>query len=326
MFIQRKLNLSIFIVLFLAVFLLTTTSLVRAEESSDNKPDRIGKLSKLFKRKQIFLHKATIKAIDGNNLTVVSKDKIYTVIVTGQTSLRRKFGSTAKLTEFAVGNILQVQGNKTAETTIEARLIRNLSIQKKNGTFVGTIESIDVANKKLVLVPVKRAKVTVSIEVGTKIMEREVVKSFADLIIGIKVSASGMWDSSNNTLIETSKVVIIPSKETTKARAGNATEVNNQANNEPLAGPVTISMTASGFVPAEVKIKQGATVNFVNKDSVAHEPASAPHPSHTVYPEFDAKKDINPGESWSFTFDKVGTWWYHDHNNASLFGKVIVVK
>jgi len=99
-----------------------------------------------------------------------------------------------------------------------------------------------------------------------------------------------------------------------------------------------IEMTSSGFSPATLNIKQGDKVTFVNKDSSAHWPASAMHPTHTVYPGSDIKKcgtneernifdacnDIPPGESWSFTFNEKGNWGYHDHLSASLFGKIIV--
>ena len=66
--------------------------------------------------------------------------------------------------------------------------------------------------------------------------------------------------------------------------------------------------------------------------------ASAQHPSHTVYagtarqehcPDTaDTAFDQCAGESsgYSFTFEKVGTWNYHDHLNATVFGKVIVTE
>jgi plastocyanin len=52
--------------------------------------------------------------------------------------------------------------------------------------------------------------------------------------------------------------------------------------------------------------------------------ASASHPNHTVYPEFDEKTSVKKGSSYLFTFDKVGSWGYHNHTRASDFGKVIV--
>jgi plastocyanin len=73
-------------------------------------------------------------------------------------------------------------------------------------------------------------------------------------------------------------------------------------------------------------VKKGTKVTFVNNSTSAFQPASAPHPAHTDYPEFDPKRAIAAGASWEFTFDKVGTWRYHDHLNPTRFGTVIVTE
>ncbi|MEK6932846.1 MAG: plastocyanin/azurin family copper-binding protein [Nanoarchaeota archaeon] len=102
----------------------------------------------------------------------------------------------------------------------------------------------------------------------------------------------------------------------------------------------TVEITTDGsFVPAELTIKQGDTVTWVNKWTKDSWPASASHPTHEVYPGssiekcdtgeqsgiFDACKGLKPGESWSFTFNEKGSWGYHDHINfPGKFGKVIV--
>lgn len=86
----------------------------------------------------------------------------------------------------------------------------------------------------------------------------------------------------------------------------------------------TISITDTGFEPAQVTVAPGATVTFVNNGQALHWPASAPHPTHTALPGFDAKKGLATGESYSFTFDNAGVWKFHDHLNPSLFGAVTV--
>jgi len=98
------------------------------------------------------------------------------------------------------------------------------------------------------------------------------------------------------------------------------------------AKTVTIEITSSGFLPSTTEINKGDTVIFTNRDSNEHWPASASHPTHTVYPEsggcigskFDACKGLKQGENWSFTFNQAGTWGYHDHLNPSLRGSIVV--
>lgn len=86
----------------------------------------------------------------------------------------------------------------------------------------------------------------------------------------------------------------------------------------------TVVRTEQGFVPQNVHIKKGDTVKFVNQTKTPFWPASNSHPSHGIYPEFDPRVQIAPGDSWSFTFNKVGNWGYHDHMAASMQGRIVV--
>src|SRR3989338_3483773 len=82
----------------------------------------------------------------------------------------------------------------------------------------------------------------------------------------------------------------------------------------------------SEFVPKVVNVKKGDKVTWINKSSKAVWPASAMHPTHLLYPEFDALRGLKPGENYSFVFEKVGSWKYHDHLNPSSFGTVEVAE
>ena len=92
----------------------------------------------------------------------------------------------------------------------------------------------------------------------------------------------------------------------------------------PVAKTYEVKMAGSAFDPASLTIKKGDTVKFVNTASKAIWPASAPHPTHTDYPEFDPKQGIAAGSSWSFVFTKTGTWKYHDHLNPAARGTITV--
>jgi len=90
------------------------------------------------------------------------------------------------------------------------------------------------------------------------------------------------------------------------------------------ASETVIEMSASGFSPAEVTIKAGDTVKFVNKDTKNHRPASGVHPAHQLCPGFDSLEAVEPGESYSFTFNEKKECPMHDHLNPTLRGKIIV--
>ncbi len=83
-------------------------------------------------------------------------------------------------------------------------------------------------------------------------------------------------------------------------------------------------MRSDSFEPVNLEIKKGTKVEFKNMDSQPHWPASDLHPTHGIYPEFDPKQPVNPGESWSFVFDRAGKWRYHDHLVPSIRGIITV--
>ncbi|OGH61116.1 MAG: hypothetical protein A2848_02235 [Candidatus Magasanikbacteria bacterium RIFCSPHIGHO2_01_FULL_50_8] len=96
----------------------------------------------------------------------------------------------------------------------------------------------------------------------------------------------------------------------------------------PQPTTVAITLNPQGLDKKEVTIKVGDLVEFRNSDLKAHSPASDPHPSHTAYPEFDAKGGLKPGDTWTFKFEKAGTWKFHDHAAAKdkKFQGVVIVK
>lgn len=100
----------------------------------------------------------------------------------------------------------------------------------------------------------------------------------------------------------------------------------------PVAEKKTIIYTDTGYSPSSLTIKKGETVIFKNQSSRSMWPASAFHPTHKEYPTtggclgstFDACKGVQPGGSWSFTFNFAGGWKYHDHLSPTNFGAILV--
>ncbi len=92
-----------------------------------------------------------------------------------------------------------------------------------------------------------------------------------------------------------------------------------------LVDSPVISIQPKSFLPAVIEAKKGQEVMWINEDPGGpHWPASDPHPTHTNYPGFDAGAPIVPGNSWTFTFDKVGDWTYHDHLRPEVKGTIRV--
>jgi plastocyanin len=87
-----------------------------------------------------------------------------------------------------------------------------------------------------------------------------------------------------------------------------------------------ITYTDEGYSHTSITIARGTTVIFRNESSRDMWPASDVHPTHTIYSEFDAKRGIAPGEEYSFTFARVGTWGFHDHLNPFQIGTITVTE
>ncbi|HVS58377.1 MAG TPA: cupredoxin family copper-binding protein [Candidatus Saccharimonadales bacterium] len=96
--------------------------------------------------------------------------------------------------------------------------------------------------------------------------------------------------------------------------------MNSQTNTNNAAPVATdkVSIQNFAFSPASITVKKGTTVTWTNSDSV----------THTVT-EKDAQTgpnsgDLAPGESYSFTFNKVGTYHYHCTIHTEMLGTVTV--
>jgi plastocyanin len=142
------------------------------------------------------------------------------------------------------------------------------------------------------------------------------------IIVGIVVYAQ----RDNNNTLGTNTENVTPPPTTPPPTTPTTPPTTPPVTPPASSGPVAISIGSSGFSPSAVTVKKGTTVTFTNNDTKARWPASAPHPSHTDYPAFDPKQGIAPTDSWSFTFDKVGIWRYHDHLNPTVFGSVTVTE
>jgi plastocyanin len=96
-----------------------------------------------------------------------------------------------------------------------------------------------------------------------------------------------------------------------------------------------IAYTENGFSPRTINIGSGETVIFTNETQAEMWVASAVHPTHEVYSgtelsehcpdeNNDSFDQCQVGNSFEFTFEKAGTWDYHNHRNATHTGTIIV--
>jgi plastocyanin len=87
---------------------------------------------------------------------------------------------------------------------------------------------------------------------------------------------------------------------------------------------VSVVLTDQGFEPKSFRIDRGTTVTFSTTRDHQFWPASNPHPTHDIDPQFDPQVPIEPNQTWSFTFNQPGAWGMHDHIRSYYTGTVYV--
>ena len=146
---------------------------------------------------------ATLTAKNGTTFMVLKDNKTYTVFTDSNTKFRRRFWGKAALDEIQVNDNLQIYGTwiDTAQTTIQAKLIRDTSIQKRFGVFFGTVQSLTPDG--WVMTAIVRGNQTVTVSSTTKFINRKqetITKN--DILVGHRVRVKGLWNNTNNTITE----------------------------------------------------------------------------------------------------------------------------
>lgn len=103
-----------------------------------------------------------------------------------------------------------------------------------------------------------------------------------------------------------------------------ATVLQEQAAAQGGMGMETVRYTNNGFQPAKFTVPVGTMIEFVNQSDSEMWVASNVHPAHEILPTFDQFKGVANGKSYMYTFDKKGTWPYHDHINPAREGTIVV--
>jgi plastocyanin len=89
---------------------------------------------------------------------------------------------------------------------------------------------------------------------------------------------------------------------------------------------LVVEYKAEGFVPKTMKIRVGTSVTFVNTIANDMWVASNPHPLHTGLKGFDQLKSTPKGGKYTYTFNTIGNYSYHNHAKPQNTGLIIVEK
>lgn len=85
----------------------------------------------------------------------------------------------------------------------------------------------------------------------------------------------------------------------------------------------TVWIIDGDFNPSVLTVSVGDTVTWVNKDEPKRKVAADPHPTSASLPEL-VSDELEKSDSFSFTFNEIGEWYYHDYLNPIKKGKIVV--
>jgi plastocyanin len=96
------------------------------------------------------------------------------------------------------------------------------------------------------------------------------------------------------------------------------TETDTETDTAVSTGAAAVDIANFAFNPATIEVTVGDTVTWTNNDSAAHTATQLPSGSGFQ------SGTLDPGASFSFTFDTPGTYDYHCEFHAGMTGQVIV--
>ncbi|MES2014678.1 MAG: hypothetical protein V4437_02590 [Patescibacteria group bacterium] len=131
-----------------------------------------------------------------------------TVFLSPTTSLMRNHGGTLSAFDIGEGDLLNVEGTiaiGAEDVVINAKKVRDMSLETEPKTFAGTISSVNLGASSFMLKSPALGNTTVTISTSTLIRKGVRTIMFSEIAVGDKVlSASGLYDFKTKTLNATS--------------------------------------------------------------------------------------------------------------------------
>lgn len=178
------------------------------QERKQDKRDFLQDLKQKIKGKFAKAVSGEVTAISGTTLTIKTKNgTAITVLTDANTKFVRNYWGSVSLGDIKVGHRITVFGRFTddSKTSIQARLIRDQSLQKRHGVMFGEVTS--KTDGSMVVRTQNRGDQTVVFDSNTKfINRRNQAITQADIQVGHRVRIKGLWDKTTKTLTQVREV------------------------------------------------------------------------------------------------------------------------
>lgn len=178
----------------------------------NNKNENKGKNEHRKNEKKLSLTgKAT--AISGTTVTLAGNNGTTYTVDASTARLTRRFGATMVVGDIQINDQLLVKSvamDTSTSTAIKAASIQDMSLQARNGSFSGTVQSISGNN--FVLQSQNRGLQTILTNSTTKITKGSVAATLSDLVVGATIKVDGVWDNTNSN-VTANKIQLVVKQE-----------------------------------------------------------------------------------------------------------------
>ena len=86
-----------------------------------------------------------------------------------------------------------------------------------------------------------------------------------------------------------------------------------------------VEITNSGFVPQTITVKVGSVVTWKNTSGSGRQISAEPFPTGDSLPELKNDEAIEAGDTYTFMFEKTGTYNYYDYASPETIKGTIIV-
>ena len=132
---------------------------------------------------------------------------------------------------------------------------------------------------------------------------------FIGLLVIIVVISGCTYGPKTEIISQPTVMPAVPTATVTET----SVEITETATMTPA--PVTVQIKGFAYNPATITVPKGTTVTWTQLDSGVQ---------HTVTGNDFDSRNINAGDTFSWTFNKVGTFSYSCSNHPNMIGTVVV--
>jgi len=115
-------------------------------------------------------------------------------------------------------------------------------------------------------------------------------------------------------------IVVLVNKSNNNQMGTSSSSNSNSSSSSQAQATDKVTISNFSFSPSSITVKKGTSVTWTNHDSVAH---TVVETDGKVGPKSQA---VNPGQSYSFTYNTPGTFAYHCSIHPDMTGTVTVTE